>query len=92
MNNQYRIDKLLKMLCPIIGCRLNDNYYCERCGLHLYDGGYDRPCETLRAIDSAFWHVWNAIAGRKCDVCKKRFWRGGNYTCSDKCADEWIPF
>lgn len=82
----------MKWLCPIIGCRLDDNYYCLRCGLHLYEGGHDRPCPTLRAIESAFSYVKNAIAGRKCDVCKKRFWRGRYYTCSDKCGEEWIPF
>jgi hypothetical protein len=83
----------MSVLCPIIGCRLDDNYICDRCGLHLYDGGYDRPCPTIRAIQSAFWHVANFVPGKKCEVCGKRFWRRDRYyTCSAKCADEWIPF
>lgn len=83
---------MTRWLCPIIGCRLDDNYVCERCGLHLYDGGHDRPCPTLRAISSAWWYMKTAIAGRKCDVCGKRFWNDRNFTCSTKCAEKWIPF
>lgn len=79
-------------ICSIIGCRLTDSLYCERCDLHLYDGGYDRPCPTLRAIESLWWNLKNAITGKTCEVCGKRFWSKRNYTCSAKCADQWIPF
>ena len=81
-----------RYICSLIGCRLNDWLLCKRCGTHLYDGGYDRPCETLRALESAWWSVKTWIAGKTCEVCGRRFWSSRNWTCSTKCADEWIPF
>lgn len=93
-----QIPDLSRPVCDLFGCTLNEQgCACERCGADYYWSFYDFG--RLEPILSRYWafKLWlrELLVGRKCEVCGKRIsaFKGRHaFTCSDKCADEWIPF
>lgn len=82
--------------CRCFGCQYDDISVCVHCGTAIYDWP---PHE-----DGWFWPLWwrvcrpfrwlgGLIIGKRCQQCKRRFWRGyDGYCCSDECFSKWIPF
>ncbi len=86
-----------RLKCRLLGCATSDECMCAcyRCGTDLYD------YEFVQAgwLEPAFraWRLARRFAqkftGRQCAVCSRRFWRrGDDWTCSDKCFEDWLPF
>lgn len=84
-----------RLRCVLFGCGSDEVGCCPNCSLHPHmDAGYiDRgKLEWLLR----FW--WSAKTlrwiTRRCEVCGKRMWfkHRLNFTCSEKCTREWIPF
>ena len=83
-----------RIRCNLLGCATDANA-CARCGTDLYDGDFVQ-IGRLDFVFRAYWRVrrvaWK-FTGRRCAVCSKRFWRrGDDWTCSDKCFSDWLPF
>ncbi|SIO37967.1 hypothetical protein SAMN05444166_4231 [Singulisphaera sp. GP187] len=81
--------------CDLFGCTSNEHGYCERCGVDIYEGFFDRgQLDWFFAWPWKIRHLLTVIP--KCAHCGKRYrsWRKGadSWVCSQKCGDEWIPF
>ena len=83
-------------MCWLFGCRFAYGGDCERCGDHIYEGGYTEPCLVFKWLREWRWK-WRErlswLIGKRCDHCGRRFWRGGiGWCCSKDCDSQWIPF
>lgn len=85
----------MRIICRLFGCRFGCEPFCDRCGAYIYDWTFvqvGRLNWICRGYDWLNFMVIQAIIGRRCATCGRRFWRGGQYCCSTKCYDQWIPF
>lgn len=85
----------MRARCRLLGCACARDYPgCERCGAGIYDADYVQ----IGALDFAFRAYGRArrfverFTGRRCEVCRKRYWRGDPWVCSDRCFSDWLPF
>lgn len=88
---------LRRAWCDLRGCVDSHNYgACDRCGCDYYEGFYEygRLDWVLRATRRAKWLLFQSWKRRHCEVCQKpiRGFRYHEFTCSNECFDQWIPF
>lgn len=86
----------MRIRCTLFGCSDHHVYpACERCGEGIYDDFIQRGWLTP-AIDwfaSSTRRAWWFICGRRCEICKRWYWRGRDECCcSEECYSKWIPF
>jgi hypothetical protein len=85
-----------RIICRLIGCVVAEDYpACYRCNTDLYDGDFIQA-GWLEPVFRAWRRTRRFVerfSGRRCAVCSRRFWRrGDDWTCSDKCFEDWLPF
>lgn len=85
----------MRLRCHLLGCLADSRYPgCPRCEAGIYDAGFvqiGRLEPAFRAYAIARRFV-QKLTGKKCAVCHRRYWGGDEWTCSDKCFTDWLPF
>lgn len=86
----------MRILCRLLGCTDQgpDGFRqpcCYRCGADIY-GAFIHSGLLYPVFRAVRWRR-TLVAGRRCDVCGKRF-RVGDYefVCSAECGEKWMPF
>lgn len=80
--------------CDLFGCVCAEDYpACHRCGADIYEDFIQtgRLEPVFRACAAAL-KLARKFAGKKCAVCGRRYWGGDDWTCSDECFTDWLPF
>lgn len=84
-----------RITCRLLGCVIAEEYPgCHRCQSAIYDVDFVQ-IGRLDFVFRAYWRTRKFVqkfTGKRCAVCNKRFWRGDDWTCSDKCFSDWLPF
>lgn len=83
----------LRIRCFLWGCWCDENSACPKCGAALYDADFIQigKLDWMRRMRGSL-NGLRYLMSRRCEVCGKRMKFSRDYTCSPKCADEWIPF
>ena len=85
--------RLRRALCWWMGCVLDDYNNCDRCGVNIYEPPGIHDAGQWWRIKRRLFRLFAPVVRKRCDVCGKSYWRGRDeYTCSQVCADNWIPF
>lgn len=84
----------MRLRCRLFGCALDEIApECCRCGAFIYDDfiQHGRISYPLWRMREAFWSRWPI---RRCHHCNKLMWVRPFEAplCSEKCAEDWIPF
>lgn len=87
---------MTRLKCRMFGCICAADYPgCHRCEAGIYDANYVQ-IGALDPLYRAYWrvrHFVERLTGRRCEVCRKRYWRGyDEWVCSDRCFTDWLPF
>lgn len=85
---------MARIRCYLWGCWCDENSACPKCGAALYDADFIQigRLDWMRSIRRYLGGVW-LFCNRRCPVCNKgmRFtWHGP--CCSEKCAEDYLPF
>lgn len=87
--------RLKRALCNLLGCICADSFPgCHRCEAGIYDADFVQ-IGWLDPVFRAYLKVRRFVqklTGKHCQVCHRRYWGGDDWTCSNKCFNEWLPF
>lgn len=84
----------MRIKCKLLACACSRDFAgCPRCGAALHDSEFIQ----IGWLDHWFRFcglvsVWRCFMTRRCHNCGARMWFTSKPLCSQKCADDWMPF